>query len=228
MATQPAARGPSPTSPYTGGSGPPQVLTNAEALEQVRRDFETIVARIKGPEIIARLADVAVHGIKVRTMQGRDVNDGPFEGYSETWGYVRAAKGRPTAPVDLAFSGAMMHAITRTVIDNRSARLWVQPFTAPGSPTPRNLIAERHQQGGGRTPKREFFGVSPTQKAALEREAARLLTLALIDGTNHVRPTGPDVSVLSNAYQLTSVTVAGVTGSPPADYLGIAGLGKPS
>ena len=194
-----------------------QVSGDADALQQVRQDFDTILRALDGPAVIASLAGTAIDMMQHRTYRGLDVHDSAFEPYSEYWQCVRAHKGLPWGNVTLRFSGTMFDAIATRVESPRSAVVYVQPLTGGGNDTPRDQVAEQHQQGGQYTPKREWFGVSPSDTRRLEREGVALLT-EIILRSPRMAPTGNDISVLADRYHSSDV------GGAVADYAGIADL----
>ncbi len=189
-----------------------------EALRQVQSDFDAIQEALRGNAMIERIADMGIDLIQHRTFdRSEDVRDTEFKPYSGYWACVRDKKGLPTDRVRLRFFGTMFQAIRRTVENPRAAVLDVLPLVGGGNNTTRDVVAESHQRGAG-VPKREWFGISPKDHRALEREAAALFTEIIVRQPRMHR-LGSDISVLNERYQMAPIN------APTADYYGISALG---
>lgn len=104
--------------------------------------------------LLMEAASLAKFGILKRTAKGQDVNLKYFSSYAPyapmTY-FFRQKKGRPTNKVDLFFTGRMLGSLTIKATP-RWARLYFPPSEAKK--------AIGHQEGIGRLPKREFFGLT--------------------------------------------------------------------
>lgn len=106
-----------------------------------------------------------VSAIRYRTEQkGKDVSGRPFKPYSK--GYILARRKRKNDPsnqdttpknfVDLNFTGRMFSALTFTTRPSRGI-----VFFRSAEQTKKALI---HNEGKGKMPKREFFGISKQEQ----------------------------------------------------------------
>jgi len=95
--------------------------------------------------------------ILTKTAQGVDVDRDPFYPYSQKYALFRQAAGRPTARVDLFFSGEMLSSI-KTKVTGREGTL----FFADNESREKayQLQEEGVRRKTGKVVKRQFFGVS--------------------------------------------------------------------
>ena len=131
-----------------------QVLKNKS--EKIQRSIQLALGEASAFQVSA---------IRDRTEQrGKDVNDRPFKPYSK--GYIQAKRKRFNDPsnqdttpknfVDLNFTGRMFSALTFTTRPSRGI-----VFFRSAEQTKKALI---HNEGKGRMPKREFFGISAQEQ----------------------------------------------------------------
>jgi hypothetical protein len=148
-------------------------------------------------EAIARLAATAiVEHIVDRTSSGLDVNDDPFVGYSKQYRDDKQRLGRNIDPPDMTMTGGMINAVQIVEVNEgpfgheavvgvgtgTSRQLRPPPKsrkrsqrktkTTGGRSASHNVMAEAHNEGLGHLPKREFFGVSPSGQASIDRQVA--------------------------------------------------------
>lgn len=112
--------------------------------------------------------------IKLRTARGVDVNNKSFEPYSLPYSKERSAKGHSSQLVDLFFSGRMQASMDTEVLDAQSVRIF---FNDPAQ----GLKAFFHHTGAGNLPTREFFAISDSDVAELEKAVDELIQQKIKD-----------------------------------------------
>jgi len=131
--------------------------------QQLKKKSEKIKSAIQ--RALAEASAFQVSAIRDRTEQkGKDVYGRPFKPYSK--GYILARRKRFNDPsnqdttpknfVDLNFTGKMFSALTFTTRPSRGI-----VFFRSAEQTKKALI---HNEGKGRMPKREFFGISSQEQ----------------------------------------------------------------
>ena len=131
--------------------------------QQLKKKSEKIKSAIQ--RALAEASAFQVSAIRDRTEQkGKDVKGRPFKPYSK--GYIQARRKRFNDPsnqdttpknfVDLNFTGKMFSALTFTTRPSRGI-----VFFRSAEQTKKALI---HNEGKGRMPKREFFGISSQEQ----------------------------------------------------------------
>ena len=146
--------------------------------QQLKKKSEKLKSAIQ--RALAEASAFQVSAIRDRTEQkGRDVRDKPFKPYSK--GYIQAKRkrfndpnNRDTTPknfVDLNFTGKMFSALTFTTRPSRGIL-----FFRTAEQTKKAMI---HNEGKGKMPKREFFGISPIEQKKINAIIEKSIKKAL-------------------------------------------------
>lgn len=190
----PTSKAPSTRPAFRTRPGQFSIDRSTQELQRLQTDLNRVVKKVtSSTDLIERLARFGRNRIQNRTFRGLDLQDRPFRPYSPIWAAVRKRKGLPTSRVTLRFRGTMYAAIQREIKSPVHARLSVRPWVGGGNPTPRDEVAESHQKGD-----RKWFGFSPSDKDALNKEAQALLVDVLLESITDARPLGDDISVRRN------------------------------
>lgn len=103
----------------------------ASTAKDVARMIEEEIARATSPlgtGQLASIGDLAINIIILRTRQGLDADKRPFVPYSPTYQRQRQKIGRSSSTVDLAVTGHMQQAITKSVSGNEVSLHFVSPL----------------------------------------------------------------------------------------------------
>jgi len=146
--------------------------------QQLKKKSEKIKSAIQ--RALAEASAFQVSAIRDRTEQkGKDVSGRPFKPYSK--GYILARRKRFNDPsnqdttpknfVDLNFTGKMFSSLTFTTRPSRGI-----VFFRSAEQTKKALI---HNEGKGRMPKREFFGISSQEQKKINAIIGKSIKKAL-------------------------------------------------
>jgi len=113
------------------------------------------------------LAGAKIEIIK-RTQSGKDIHDRPFVPYSKQYAEYKQENDRSATPVNLTYNFDMLGSIFFDVNQaggNLSGRLFIPGVVnVANTKTPNAATkAYMHNNGVGKMPKREFFGLSKAQ-----------------------------------------------------------------
>lgn len=153
------------------------------------------IPRVPTKAIANLVASLVVGHIRERCERGVDIHDKPFAPYSEAYKATLRRLGRNVGPVDMLLSGGLLGSVqvverTETTVvvgvdtgtspvvrpppsraRGRDAREHPKRSSSSSSRSPpHNLLGKWHQDGDGKLPKREWFGVSPSGDREIQRQ----------------------------------------------------------
>lgn len=172
--------------------------SDSEALETLASDFAALAADLADLDIIEVLAELARGLMIERTQRGVSIFDESFRPYSEYWADRRAGAGLPIDRVNLTVHGAMLEGIAFDVLGPLDAELYVMPTHGGGNDTPRDEVAEYHQDD----PERAWFGVSKSDQKRLEDGWIALTLKAMLRHIQGTRPLGDEVAQLGRMPEM--------------------------
>jgi len=120
--------------------------------------------RIGDKNLWKEVGDKAVDIVVDRTKKGKDVSGTAFKPYSKRY------KKTPKKPVNLKRTGDMLNAVTAEAHDDH-ARIYVRESGRSDGES-NFALAMLHNEGDGKIPRREFFGIEQ------EREVNKLYEIA--------------------------------------------------
>ena len=130
-------------------------------------ELKEIERFMESPNPMTGIVEDIKASVLEKTSAGHDYRGRNFEAYSDAYKDKRKKKGLTTKP-DLKVTGTMLNAITTKVVNPRHG----QVFVAPDSEGRINadMLANIHNTGTGKQPKREFMNVTPNAVQVLTKK----------------------------------------------------------
>jgi len=123
-------------------------------LNELRSKFKLLGIHVSDKTLFETIGQYLTSAIKMRTLDGKDIEGQPFIDYSPRYEFFRQEKGLPTTP-DLFFTGSMLNSMTyKTDVAEESVTVFFGPGTSKGSTVQNSAKAFFNQQT------RPFFGMS--------------------------------------------------------------------
>ena len=146
-------------------------------LEEISNRFKSILRGLADvSDLTGEIGNYLVASILMRTSEGQDVHDEPFDPYSRSYRRIREAKGLPTTP-DLFFTGQLTSSLTYEETKDQ-VEVFFMDTPRRGSD---NSVSNTRVFGSGETdlsnPEvafyvneiREFFGISSDERSTVIR-----------------------------------------------------------
>lgn len=112
-------------------------------IPRIRRRIKRLGDVIHDPELLSQIGEFILTSIKLRTLQGKDVDGKLFKPYTPKYKLFRQKNKRPANTVDLTLSGSMLSSMTHKI---NTGKGFVRVFF-------RNTT----DKTGTRNPKKAFF-----------------------------------------------------------------------
>jgi hypothetical protein len=129
-----------------------------------RQSLKVLLDRLSGgvgsKRLMSEIATFLITSIKLRTAEGKDVNDKAFEPYSKGYAMFRSKAGYPTSKVDLFFSGSMMASMDYKATSDTATLFFRESEDKSGTSNPNKAYWLNK--------KREFFALSEEDQRAVE------------------------------------------------------------
>lgn len=141
-----------------------------DGIEELDRAIDKLVAGIKRtPANIVKVLSTVRNQMVFDTTSGIDVNGNSFKAYSLGYKTFRQENSRQASPVSLTWTGDMLMAMAVFNISNGGEIKFKS--------TRANDKAVWHNEGKGKLPKREFFGLNKHNLDYIEKRLAEDIPL---------------------------------------------------